>query len=177
MLFDTQFNYCPLVWMFRSLQNNNNVKHLHERRFRRIQNDKLSSYEDLLNKDGSVSIHHRNIQGLAREILQIKHGQSCETVTDIFTQKTKEYNFRQNRDFRIPSAKNTVYLGSESTYYYQNLGNSSEKNKWIQFSNQIQKRNQKLGTTKLPSEALQAIYKWCWFSSVMSKVLALLFYY
>ena len=115
--------------MFRSLQNNNNVKHLHERRFRRIQNHKLSSYEDLLNKDGSVSIHHRNIQGLAREILQIKHGQSCETVTDIFTQKTKEYNFRQNKGFRIPSAKNTVYLGSESTYYYQNLGNSSEKNK------------------------------------------------
>ena len=53
-------------------------------------NDKLSSYEKLLQKDCSVSVHHRNIQSLAIEILQIKHGQSCEIVTDIFTQVTQE---------------------------------------------------------------------------------------
>ena len=53
---------------------------------RLIQNDKLSSYEELLEKDGSVSVHHRNIQSLATEMLQIKHGQSRKIVTDIFTQ-------------------------------------------------------------------------------------------
>ena len=51
-----------------------------------IQNDRLSSYEELLEKDGSVSVHHRNIQSLATEMLQIKHGQSREIVNDIFTQ-------------------------------------------------------------------------------------------
>ena len=55
-----------------------------------IQNDKLLSYEELLEKDWQVSVHHRNIQSLAIEMLQIKHGQSREIVTNIFTQVTKE---------------------------------------------------------------------------------------
>ena len=38
-------------------------------------------------------------------MFQIKHGQSPEIVSDIFTQTTEHYNFRQNRDFRICSVK------------------------------------------------------------------------
>ena len=41
-----------------------------------------------LEKDGSVSVHYRNIQSLATEMFQIKHGQSREIVTDIFIQTT-----------------------------------------------------------------------------------------
>ena len=61
-----------------------------ERCLRLIQNDKLSSYEELLEKDGSVSVDHRNIQSLVVEMLQIKHGQSHEIVTNVFTQVTQE---------------------------------------------------------------------------------------
>ena len=114
--FNAQFNYCPLIWMLHSRQNNNKIKHLHERCLRLIHNDKLSSYEELLEKDGSVSIHHKNIQSLAIEMFQIKHGQSPEIVSDIFAQTTQHYNFRQNRDFRIRSVK-SVYHGSESISY------------------------------------------------------------
>ena len=114
--FNAQFNYCPLIWMLHSRQNNNEIKHLHERCLRLTHNDKLSSYEELLEKDGSVSIHHKNIQSLAIEMFQIKHGQSPEIVSDIFTQTTQHYNFRQNRDFRIRSVK-SVYHGSESISY------------------------------------------------------------
>ena len=39
-----------------------------------MQNDKLSSYEELLKKDGVVSVRHKNIQSLAIEIFQIKQG-------------------------------------------------------------------------------------------------------
>ena len=34
--------------------------------------DKSSSYEELLKKDGSVSINHRNIQNLAIEMFMLK---------------------------------------------------------------------------------------------------------
>ena len=74
--------------MLHSRQNNKKINHLHERCLRLIQNDKLSSYEELLEKDGPVSVHHRNIQSLAIEMLQIKHDQSREIVTDNFTQTT-----------------------------------------------------------------------------------------
>ena len=56
-----------------------------ERYLRLNQNNKLSSYKELLEKDGSVSVNHRSIQSLAIEMIQIK---SHETVTDIFTQVT-----------------------------------------------------------------------------------------
>ena len=61
-----------------------------ERYLRFNQNDKLPSYEELLEKDGSFSVHHRNIQSLAIEMLHIKHGQSHEIVTDLFTQVTQK---------------------------------------------------------------------------------------
>ena len=57
-----------------------------ERRLRLIRNDKLSPYAELMEKDGPVSVHHRNIQSLAIEMLQIKHGKSRKIVTDIFIQ-------------------------------------------------------------------------------------------
>ena len=55
---------------------------------RLIHNIKLSSYGEVLEKDGSVSIHYKNIQSLAIEMFQIKHGQSPEIVRDIFANNT-----------------------------------------------------------------------------------------
>ena len=51
--------------MLHSRYNNNKIKHLQDRRLRLIYNEKRSSYEDLLKKDGSVPIYHKNIQGTA----------------------------------------------------------------------------------------------------------------
>ena len=54
------------------------------------QNDKLSSYKEIIEEDESFSVHHRNIQSLVIVMLQIKHGQSRKIVTDIITQVTQE---------------------------------------------------------------------------------------
>ena len=69
-----------------------------DRCLRLIQNDKLSRRthnEEILEKDGSVSVHHINIQSLAIERPQVKHGEFREIVTDIFAQVTQEWNFRK----------------------------------------------------------------------------------
>ena len=76
--------------MLHSCQNNKKIKHLHEKCLRLIQNDKLPSYEELLEKDWSDFVYHRNNQSFAIEMLQVKHGQSREIVTGIFTQTTQE---------------------------------------------------------------------------------------
>ena len=64
--FKTQFNYCPLIWVFHSRENNRKINRLHERCLRTIYNDKQSSFNELLEKDGSVSIHemYKNSKGL-----------------------------------------------------------------------------------------------------------------
>ena len=66
--FDSQFNYCPLIWMFHSRNLNNKINRLHECCLRVIYNDKTSCFGQLLENDNSVSIHHRNIQTLAIEM-------------------------------------------------------------------------------------------------------------
>ena len=66
--FNSQFSYCPLVWMCRSRTNNKKINKLNERCLRIVYNDKQSSFNELLEKDGSVSIHMRNTQMLATEM-------------------------------------------------------------------------------------------------------------
>ena len=116
--FNAQFNYCPLVWMLHSRRNNNIIRNLHERCLRLVYNDKNSSYEELLTKDGSVSIHHGNIQALATEFYKIKNGLSSVLFTETFANETEfHYNLRRCNDFRIPSIR-TVYHGSESIFFF-----------------------------------------------------------
>ena len=56
--FKSQFSYFPLVWMCHSHANNGKINRLHERCLRIIYSDKQSSFETLLEKDGSVSVHN-----------------------------------------------------------------------------------------------------------------------
>ena len=50
--------------MFHSPSNNNKITNLREKCLQFIYNDKFSSYEELLERDGSFSIHYKNIQAI-----------------------------------------------------------------------------------------------------------------
>ena len=96
--FNAQFNYCRLVWILHSRSNNNKIKHLHECCLRIVYQDKQSFYENLLAKDGTVSMHHRNIQALAIEMYTIKNGLSIFCPQRI----QNHYSLRNASDFEIP---------------------------------------------------------------------------
>ena len=70
--------------MCRSGENNRKTNRLHERCLRTIYNDKQSSFNELLENDGSISIDERNLQVLATEILKISNGLSTPLIKDIF---------------------------------------------------------------------------------------------
>ena len=53
----SQFGCCPLIWMFHSRALNNKINSIHERALRITYNGSKSTFEELLNKDNSVSIH------------------------------------------------------------------------------------------------------------------------
>ena len=112
--FKSQFSYCPLVWMCHSRANNSKINRLHERCLRIIYSDKQSPFEALLEKDGSVSIHNRNIQILATEMFKIKNDLSPEIMIELFEQRNEHhYNLRNNVHFITPQIR-TVCHGSES---------------------------------------------------------------
>ena len=116
--FKTQFDYCPLIWMCHSRESDRKINRLHERCPRTMYNDKQSSFNELLEKDGSVSIHERNLQVLATEMYKISNGLSTPLMKDIFPVNRNPYNLRQKSQFSRPRI-NTVYHGTKSV---SNLG-------------------------------------------------------
>ena len=56
----SQFNYCPLVWMFCSRKSYNLINKVQERTLRLITNDYQSSLNILLDKCNEFSIYQRN---------------------------------------------------------------------------------------------------------------------
>ena len=64
----SQFAYCPLVWMFPNRRYNNKLNRLHERMLRIVYKDYKSSFAELLSKDKSFTVHHKNVQKLAIEM-------------------------------------------------------------------------------------------------------------
>ena len=65
---ESQFNYCPLIWMFYSRTLHNKIYRLHERALRiKFRNDALT-FDELLELDNAVTIHHRNLQRLATSV-------------------------------------------------------------------------------------------------------------
>ena len=58
---ESQFGYCSLEWMFHSRGLNNKINAIHERTLIITYKDKPLTFQELLEKDNSVSIHHKNV--------------------------------------------------------------------------------------------------------------------
>ena len=100
--------------MCHSRANNNKINRLHELCLRIVFSDKQSSFETLLEKDSSVSIHNRILQILATEMYKIKNNLSPPIIADLFEQRNEQhYNLRNWAQFSLPAIR-TVYHGSES---------------------------------------------------------------
>ena len=50
----SQFNYCPIIWMYCQRQSNNLINKIHKRALRIAYNDYTSTFNDLLEKDNSI---------------------------------------------------------------------------------------------------------------------------
>ena len=114
---ESQFGYCPLIWMFHSRVLNNKINCIHERALRITYKDKYSTFQEQLKKDNSVSIHHRNVQKLAIEIYKVLHGFSPPILNDIFVPVSRPYNFRWN-DTLQRRRVNSVRHGTESILFF-----------------------------------------------------------
>ena len=113
---ESQFGYCPLVWMFHSRGINNKMNRIHERSLRITYNNKSSSFQDLLDKDNSVTIHHRNIRTLAIETFKVLHGLSPPLLNEVFVERNCNYNLRGN-NFLNRRRVNSVRYGTESVSF------------------------------------------------------------
>ena len=92
---------CPLIWMNHSRTLNNRINRIHERSLRVVYNDKKSTFEELLERDKSVTRHIRNLQILVTEMFKVKNGIAPEIMNDVFQITEPNYNFRKRQNLKL----------------------------------------------------------------------------
>ena len=113
---ESQFGYCPLIWMFHSRMLNNRINKLHERALRIVYKNSNLTFEELLQKDKSFTIHHRNLQKLATEMYKIKNNYSPLMMKHIFPDSTNPYKLRNKNPVQTNNVR-TVFNGTETLSY------------------------------------------------------------
>ena len=132
--FESQFSYCPLLWMFCSRKLNNKINRLHERALRIAYADYVSSFEELLAKDDSVTIHQRNLKVLAVEMYKISQGISPKFMNDLVEEFDTKYHTRSRYGVELDEGGNVKCLNKKLYYRPQKSNTSSfglESFRWL----------------------------------------------
>ena len=69
--FYSNFNYCPLVWMFSNAKSLNKIESLLKRTLRFLYEDYVSSYEELLQKAGKETMKVNRLRSLCIKIYKL----------------------------------------------------------------------------------------------------------
>ena len=102
--------------MFHSRTLNNRINSLQERCLRLVYNDNISSFNELLAKDGSICFHHRNIHVLAIELFKLKNDLSPDFLNQVFERNEQNFLGRHSTYFKSRKISSTLH-GSESLSY------------------------------------------------------------
>ena len=104
----SQFNYCPILWMYCQRKSNNLINRIHERALKIAYNDYTSDFNHLLEKDDSATIHHKNIQALAIEIYKTMNDLNPVFMKEIFSLKPDNYPLR-TQNLVYPNPRTVSY--------------------------------------------------------------------
>ena len=112
----SQFNYCPLTWMFHNSTFNNEINKLHEKALRIVYKNASLTFQELLDKNESITIHQRNLQRLTTEMHKVKNKTSPLLMQELFSEQVNVHNLRNKRCWKIPKVR-TVGYGTETISY------------------------------------------------------------
>ena len=78
------------------------INRLHEKCPRIIYNDKRCSYEELLSKDGSVSMNHKKLQKFIIKVYKIVNELCLEIMNKVFQFQTQNHhNLRSSKGKKV----------------------------------------------------------------------------
>ena len=117
--FYSDFNYCPLVWMFSSAKSLNKVESLQKRALRFLYEDYASPYEELLQKAGEENMKVNILRSFCIEIYKSINNINPTYMNEMFklrkTRRVVRSNYKLNLDV---VTINQVSFGDKSFRYY-----------------------------------------------------------
>ena len=84
----SQFNYCPLVWMFSDRTLDNKINRIHEKALRNASQNKTADFNTLLLESNPVLIHKRHLQLLIIEVYKTVQNINPSFMKEILYKRT-----------------------------------------------------------------------------------------
>ena len=92
----SNFNYCPVVWMFTSKSSLSKLEDIQRRALRFVLDDYTSDYHELPNKANVPGVKIMALRYLAIEVYKCVNGLNPKYLNDIFTIKKCKYDLRDD---------------------------------------------------------------------------------
>ena len=105
----SNFNYCPIVWMFSSKRSFTAIENIQKRALRFVSNDFTSNFQELLNDSGVSGIRIMTLRLLAIEVYKCVKKFNPEYLNDIFILKKSPYDLRDDSILVRPKVNTTNY--------------------------------------------------------------------
>ena len=116
--FYSNFNHCPLVWMFSSAKSLNKVESLQKRALRFLYDNYDSSYESILKISGKSTVNVNRLRSLCIEIFKTLNNINPAFMNEIFelrkTNRAVRNQYKLNLEVPII---NQVTFGAKSIRY------------------------------------------------------------
>lgn len=113
----SNFNYCPLVWMFIAKLNMDKLEKMNKSALRFIENQNIMPYEELCREANKLTITQRCIKSVTIQMYKIKSKMAPTYLQELFSDRKDLYNLRTNDTFHIPHFQTMTY-GKKSFQYY-----------------------------------------------------------
>ena len=93
----SQFNYCPLVWMFHDRGSKSKINRIQERALQLVCRGSGRELEKMKEmKENNLTSQQRNLQLLMIEIFKAKNNLNPEFMKDVFFENRRNYNLRND---------------------------------------------------------------------------------
>ncbi len=117
------FNYCPIVWHFCGKVSTRKIEKTQERALRFLHNDKVSSYDVLLAKSGTTTLHVRRLKAIACEVFKSLNDLNPMFMKEMFVEKETPYSLRDNHILCQPKFNKITYGKNTFEYYGSHIWN------------------------------------------------------
>ena len=114
----SQFNYYPFVWIFHSMKLNDRINSIHERTWRLVYRNNKATFEELLGKNNSVTVHHTNLQLFATKIFKVRNDLAPDIMKEVFQFKNTTFNLRSEGNTFLSRKIRTTYHRLNSIQHF-----------------------------------------------------------